>query len=359
MLTSALYRVAVLLYGVLFVSFARLSLSEQRAEVPQNAANISKKDSSTLATTCAWEVDTSSFAETRFSGDSSCSLILIYHKLVTTNKRTHHLHRGRGALVIVTDSLDKITYNGTYFYGFLMKLMYCLLNNYQLYVYHGHEKLPEFFPPHFLKIPAIRAVLRLGHAWCLYSDLDMFMIPESAFPIDSIATHPITIQKEFNLCSCVLLFTDNIASYDFLQQWWEAGFSKCCTHHTYEQIAFKHVLGRWLQNYTNITVYDANISLELALGKEPSTGGLFQEVVSPCIKFYGSHSTIRTATSAALLKIPVPQLHSCLNLWGGCVDGTLPSLFYHTGHERWGRINESFILEIIERWKVVLFDAAA
>jgi hypothetical protein len=278
----------------------------------------------------------------------NCSL----SEVTLSNTSLHHAHRG--ALLLVTTDIASVLPTGPYFSAVVVKLLYCKLHKYRLYIYVGHnDDLPPSYPPHFHKIPAIESVLRLGHPWVFFSDLDTFMIPSTAIPVHTIIRRPLTLQKELNLCSCALIFQNHPVAFDFLKAWWNAGATNCCTRHTFEQIAFKHVLGRWLQNYTVSPVYNLSLGwTELHSGVEPSSQHDFQSVDAPFVTFHGNRMNLSYNEK---INPPEVQLHSCLSLWGGCIASDLPALLYHTGHWMWSELLKADTLtNLVESWKSVL-----
>lgn len=255
-------------------------------------------------------------------------------------------HLQRGALLAVVHDASLVAPPGALFWeSLLIKALYCRLHGNTLYLYVGRAgDLPQGLLNHFHKVRAIEAALRVGHPWVFYSDMDTFFLPPTAVAVESLLRPgaALTLQAESNLCTCVLVFANVPASFAFLRAWWDFGVeSRCCAQHTFDQIAFKHVLGRMLQEHT-----DTDLGVPgWALHAEPSSQTLFHTIRAPFVHFYGgedaSQPTPRTNWSEAAggvwaaRALPRVQLHSCLVQWAGCVAGDAPALVYHTGHGGW------------------------
>jgi len=225
------------------------------------------------------------------------------------------------------------------------KAFYCKLFHCDVLLYVHQMPLPLAVPPHFCKVSGINATL-IHYKNVLFTDWDTFMSVDTAISVvhmfPDFPKASLILQYEWNLCSCVLFFRRNANSFKLLNLWWEFGKTGCCTVHTFDQIAFRHVLLSWLRNETG---YEKMYDYNSPKNSEPITPitTLLPEALplySPAVSAIGFHGF--------QLPLPMVQLHSCLGFWTGCIDAKMPALLYHTGHERLYVYDH--VLQVAKNW---------
>lgn len=139
------------------------------------------------------------------------------------------------------------------------------------------------------------------------------MSPRSSPPFTPWTTSgaSILLQSEPNLCTCVFGIKRSQFTETFLSDWWDYGQKKCCSRHTYDQIAFKHVLGLYLASKAECCQVPVDNT------QEPDTSG-WSVLPDENVHFV---SPLETQV----------QFHNTLGIWPG-IQPHLPALFYHHGH---------------------------
>lgn len=194
-------------------------------------------------------------------------------------------------------------------------LHYANYHRYDFGVYIEQYSYDEGVPGHFSKVRGVYlALFQLNYSWVLVNDWDSWMSPKSSPPFIPWTSSgaSILLQSEHNLCTCIFGMKQSYFVQTFLSDWWDFGQKKCCARHTFDQIAFKHVLGKHLASKAECC------QLPVDNSKEPNTSG-WSVLPDEDVHFV---SPLETQV----------QFHNALGLWGNSIQPHLPALFYHHGH---------------------------
>jgi hypothetical protein len=302
--------------------------------------------------------------------------------------------KGKTAMVLVSNSWEKAElYLQSHSLNILTHWNYANSWGYGLQLYVHDSPLPPQVPGHFAKIWGIKRMFDLGYDYVLGLDWDMYIHPESSVPLSSFFNEwpsaSVMVQGESNLNTGAVLYRNTADARKWLDHWWDMGVSGCCQIHTFDQIAFKHMLQSYMRNVTGNNALYSNktqqLFKQLASGRMPSlqlpppeqrvrgvnhephflleppqtdigtwlalkqglqaSGSEFGFVGlgvheadspgsgQPSVDSSSNNSCAANATRSAAGKGPV-ALHSCHGIWWGCVPANAPALLMHTSHRR-------------------------
>ena len=237
------------------------------------------------------------------SGDLACSLVM--------------LAKHRSEILLLRSATHEYIERATQLYASHTETVvhYANYHRYDAGVYIEQYSYDEGVPGHFSKVRGVHlALFQLGYSWVLVNDWDSWMSPRSSPPFTPWTTSgaSILLQSEPNLCTCIFGIKRSHFTQTFLSDWWGYGQKKCCAGHTYDQIAFKHVLGQYLASKAECCQVPVDNT------EEPDTTG-WSVLPDENVHFV---SPLETQV----------QFHNALGLWGGSIQPHLPALFYHHGH---------------------------
>eukprot|EP00775_Hariotina_reticulata_P007855 gene7855-8051_t len=252
---------------------------------------------------------------------------------VNFNKMPHQTARdsarSKTGIVLVSNSWERVmSYVSNYSLNLMTVWSYAMSMGYGLELYVHRSPLPPQMTGHFVKIPGVLSMFKHGYDYVLGMDWDMYIEPSSGVPLstffDEWPTASILIQGESNLCTAALLYRNTPAATKWLNHWWNMGVSGCCRVHTFDQIAFKHMLHEYMKNFTgNTSLYSAqtwSLMQLLSTGQMPEA---WQKLQDRPGKGPGSEPHF-------LLEPP----HTNVQTWWGCVPKDSPALLMHTSHRR-------------------------
>jgi hypothetical protein len=283
---------------------------------------------------------------------------------------------GKTAMVLVSNSWEKAEmYLQNYSLNVLTHWNYANSWGYGLELYVHDSPLPPQVSGHFAKIWGIKRMFDLGYDYVLGLDWDMYIHPGSSVPLSSFfdewPSASVMLQGESNLNTGALLYRNTPQARKWLDHWWHMGVSGCCQIHTFDQIAFKHMLQSYMRNVTGNNALYSNktqqLFRQLATGNMPSLElppveqrvrgvnhephflleppqtdvgvwlELKQGLQASGSEFgfvgLGVHDSGANAANATSSRVPV-ALHSCHGIWWGCVPSNSSALLMHTSHRR-------------------------
>ena len=255
------------------------------------------------------------------------------------------IHRNRtGAMLMITDISTPFRH---YRLSTLSKIIYAEMNGYFFYLYTGNNsQLPQYFTPHYFRVPAVYALLKLGHPFVLYADRDTFITPNTAVRLETFLEKDVNVQLMEELCSCALLFNNSAVTEQFLSAWWDLGFTKCCSEPPqYEQRAFNVLIKHWLgvsslgnQNISTFPEFWQLRDISKRSGKD------HVHLIGEGRNFT-QEDLVRNAKKQLHKKIPRVGLVSNM----GTKSYGVPALLYHTASFFW-KLPSRAILEDARKW---------
>jgi hypothetical protein len=260
-----------------------------------------------------------------------------------------------GAFLTVTNTIATLK---KFRLSLISKLVYTEMNGYYFYMHVGDESLlPSKFTSHYFRVPAVLALLRMGHPFVVYADRDTFITPNTAIRLENFITKDINLQQDFELCSCAFSVKNSDIAVQFLSAWWDLGHTGCCSEApAYEQNSFSAIIRHWTRGGPDVGLQDkSNVSYDKILpwSRRPDvwTRDLFTHPGHAHVNFIGEGRAFTqpdlVGSAHKQLNKRVPIVNLVTNMWAGRSNGS--AMFYHTANFFW-KLPSRLIFEDTNKW---------